>query len=81
VVEVRMTGNKFQPSTLEVRPGTTVRWINTNAEEHDVIAKDGSFEALPFGTGATYERAFAAAGTYPYYCDLHADMEGTINVR
>lgn len=76
-----MMGNKFQPPALEVRPGTTVRWINADSEEHDVIAKDGSFEALPFGTGGTYERAFATAGAFPYYCDLHDNMEGTVTVR
>jgi plastocyanin len=81
VVEVRMVGNQFQPRALEVRPGTTVRWSNADPDEHDVIAQDGSFESPPFGTGGTYERTFAAAGSFPYYCDLHSDMEGTITVR
>jgi plastocyanin len=76
-----MMGKAFQPPALEVRAGTTVRWVNGDPEDHDVIANDNSFEALPFGPGGTYEHVFAAAGTFPYFCDLHANMEGTITVR
>ncbi len=76
-----MTGNQFQPAALEVRPGTTVRWLNADPEEHDVIAQDDSFSSPIVGPNGTYERTFAAAGSFPYYCDLHRDMEGTITVR
>jgi len=42
VVEVRMTGNSrnqaaFEPATLTIAPGTTVRFINVSGGPHNVV--------------------------------------------
>jgi len=45
--DVGMTTRKFDPATVEVAPGTTVRWRNTSAHAHTVTAYE---EEIPDGT-------------------------------
>lgn len=78
---VTMSGNQFGPPELVVPVGTTVTWVNADAEAHDVIAQDlVSFESPPINPGETFQVTFMSPGTYAYLCDLHNNMEATITV-
>ena len=81
IVDVTALDNIFEPPYLEVRAGTTVRWLNRGQDDHDVVADDGSFVSPVFKPGQTYEFTFTGAGTFPYLCDLHEGMTGTVVVR
>ena len=70
----------FQPADLTVAAGSTVTWTNTGAATHTVKWSDGTPELSGLAAGATYDRTFDAAGSYPYVCGIHGSMSGTITV-
>jgi plastocyanin len=80
VVNVVMNDNNFQPKSINVQPGTTVRWTNGGTHAHTVTAKNDSWDSGDIPPGATYSATFQQAGTYDYYCRHHNGMEGAIVV-
>lgn len=86
VVEIRLTtGLVFDPSSVTISPGTTVRWINQASIFH-TVTPDGHSEwsrAELSQQNETFEHTFETAGTFPYFCEPHqsAGMTGTIVVE
>ena len=82
---VRLTGVSFEPSTLTVRPGRTVVWVNTQSIFH-TVTPDGHSQWADTNTNAPGEVmrvTFSTAGSYAYYCRPHraAGMTGTVTVQ
>ncbi len=84
VVQVRDFG--FEPRSITVQPGDTVRWVLAGADRtHTVSARDGSFDSgVSFSSAAgVFERRFDTAGTWEYWCSSHRDccsMQGSVRV-
>jgi plastocyanin len=81
VAEVRIEEFRFTPATLEIQPGTTVRWVNRDEEFHTVAFADGQAASPALDTDASFSRRFDTPGTYTYRCAIHPHMAGTIAVR
>ncbi len=79
--EVRIEEFHFAPATLEIRSGTTVRWVNHDEEPHTVAFLDGEASSPALDTDDVFSRRFDAPGTYAYRCAIHPQMAGTIVVR
>jgi len=77
---VAAADNRFEPPTLNVQPGTTVKWTNNGAHPHTVTDRGGKFDSGDIAPGASYTVTFSTPGTYKYYCKHHKGMEGTIVV-
>lgn len=87
---VIIQGNAFNPSSLTVKSGTTVYWLNldasgggdVNSQPHDVTAADGSFSSgnANLQQYAVYSHTFTAAGTYQYKSSAQPSMTGQIVV-
>ena len=77
---VAAADNRFDPPTLTVQPGTTVKWTNNGTHPHTVTDRGGKFDSGDIAPGGTYSVTFQTAGTYRYYCKHHKGMEGTIVV-
>jgi plastocyanin len=76
---------RFTPGTLDVAAGSRVTWTNEDDIEHTVTAgapqrETGSFEESLDGAGTTFAFTFGEPGIYPYFCDIHSVMRGTIHV-
>jgi plastocyanin len=78
----------FEPSTLTIKAGDTVKWQNNKLPPHNVVFEDKaqsakSHDQLMFSPGESYEVTFDQPGTYKYYCAPHrgAGMAGTIVVE
>jgi plastocyanin len=71
----------FTPPTLTVPAGTIVTWTNDDAVPHTATAQDGSFDSGNLNPGQSYSFTFPTPGTYPYVCQYHAGMQGTIVVQ
>jgi len=80
-VEVKIAGFSFDPSTITIKVGTTVKWINLDSAAHTVAADDNSWTSVRLKQGDTYTHTFDQAGTYPYHCGLHSSMQATIIVQ
>ena len=72
--------NSFNPSPVEVRVGETVTWINDDSGRHTVTSKDGVFDSGMVGKEQSSSFTFDKAGEYPYFCEPHPNMVGTVVV-
>ncbi len=72
---------EYSPDTVTATVGTTITWTNDQDVVHTVTADDGSFDSGDMATGATFDEAFDAVGTFAYHCSIHSNMTGTIIVQ
>ncbi|MBI5287889.1 MAG: hypothetical protein HY873_02825 [Chloroflexi bacterium] len=78
------TGNYFfSPRTIAVRPGDTIRWINTSNLPHTSTSLDGLWDSGIIAPGGYFERTFSAEGSFNYECELHIDQNqsGRVDVK
>jgi len=80
--DVTMKNIQFNPKSISVAKGGTVKWTNDDTVGHDVTSssfKSGSAGGI--GEGASFSHRFADAGTFKYRCTVHPGMEGTVVVK
>lgn len=78
----------FNPPSIEIKTGTTVTWVNTEAVDypvvrgyHSVIADEGAFESPDIAPGQRWSYTFLKPGTFGYHCGVHPQvMTGEIVV-
>jgi len=73
--------NSYSPTTLNVDAGTTVVWQNKDSTAHTTTSDTAGLWNATIAPGQEFSRTFAAAGTFPYRCTLHAGMTGTVVVK
>jgi hypothetical protein len=70
----------YRPGTIRIGAGDTVTWVNVGSvREGHTVTGDG-FDSGVIDAGDTYTRRFSRAGSFPYFCTLHANMRGTVQV-
>ena len=73
----------FDPATIEIAVGDTIAWTNRDAVPHTATATER--DVLQSGVippdGGGFSQTFATAGEFPYFCEFHPNMEGTIVVE
>jgi len=79
--EVWIQDMAFNPSTITISAGTTLKWTNKDAVTHDVTSTTGSFGSGPLNNGDTFSYTFSSSGTYTYYCTIHPSMTGSVTVN
>lgn len=94
-IPVSIEDRTFTPADIVVSQGDTVTWTVTKSinEPHTVTSGEsgGADAGKVFDSGiensanlkdngATYSFTFQTAGTYPYFCQVHPDMKGTVTV-
>lgn len=77
---VGMRNNCFTATVSWVEPGDTVRWVNNDEAEHQVLGWGLGLRAESLPAGSSYEYTFTAPGVYPYACWFHPGMNGVIVV-
>src|SRR5215212_1278127 len=85
-----LTTDAFSPNPIQVSVGNTVTWTNDDSQPHTVTSgsngqPDNKFNSSPnfnplLNQGQTFSFTFTEAGDYPYFCMLHPNMVGTVNV-
>ena len=74
----------FSPTTVSIRPGTKVTWVNCEqpgSDSHTSTSDAEGWSSPLLAPGDSYTREFAAAGSYPYHCAPHPGMKGTVTVE
>ena len=75
------TIGQYQPATITLKVGQSATFINNSNVDHTVSAKDGSsFDSGNLPTGSQWIFKATKPGTYPYICQYHPLMKGTIVV-
>src|SRR3954454_24314523 len=77
---VQIKGSSFVPRTATIKTGDTVKWVNADTRNHQVVSNNGSFVSPILGPGHSYSHRFNAAGTYRYHDGLNAAVKGTVKV-
>jgi plastocyanin len=86
---VGMTATSFAPSTLTIKEGDTVTWLNNDeisphtATSGNPCTSDGTFNSGGIDPGGDFSFTFTTAGDYAYFCAFHclAGMTGSITVE
>jgi nitrite reductase (NO-forming) len=86
-----LSNTAFSPNHIKIKVGSTINWINKDNTIHTVTSgKPNSPEAGQlFDSGLTslitpsksFSHKFIEAGEFSYFCRLHPNMVGTIEVE
>lgn len=79
--QVIISNYKYLPSTLTIKAGSSVTWINTDAMTHTATSNNSVFDSGDITTGKSFTYKFNTPGTYPYFCIYHPYMVATIIVQ
>ncbi len=77
---ITIQNTAFYPTTLTVKPGTTVTWINKDNETQDIVSNTGIFDSGNLKTNQSYNYTFNQSGSYPFHSTINANLTGTIIV-
>lgn len=78
VQEIAIIDFTYTPANITVEEGTTVVWTNIDAVEHTVTGDFFTSEVLNPGDSFVY--TFEQEGTFDYFCSIHPQMKGKVNV-
>jgi plastocyanin len=70
----------YQPDPVVVQVGGKVTWQNEDTAPHTATADDGSFDTGTIDKGKLGSATFKEAGTFPYFCEIHPTMHGSVEV-
>ena len=80
-VDAAMTGIAFSPGTIEANVGDVITWTNSDGVPHTATYKDDpTCTTERLGQGESGSLTFSTAGTYAFFCQVHPNMTGTIEV-
>ena len=80
---VVIVGNSFNPTSITVRKGMSVKWIyceRANSDPHTVTSDAGLWDSGLLTSGATFSRAFPTVGSFAYHCIPHPEMQAAVTV-
>ena len=69
----------FSPQSMDIDAGQEVTFANLDDKQHTATGSDWDTGTLDTGSTATI--LFDTPGAYPFACQYHPNMTGTINVR
>ena len=70
----------YSPDPVRVQTGGKVIWQNMDSAPHSATADDGSFDTGILEEGKLKSESFKEPGTFTYFCTVHPDMHGTVEV-
>ncbi|MGK2935393.1 MAG: cupredoxin domain-containing protein [Gemmatimonadaceae bacterium] len=80
-VRVNIKDLAFSPATVRIKVGQTMEWVNGDPLAHTVTADDRSWGSGFLNQGGKFTRRFTATGSFPYHCEPHPQMKGTVIVE
>ncbi|MGI8617785.1 MAG: cupredoxin domain-containing protein [Gemmatimonadaceae bacterium] len=80
-VRVNLKDLAFSPATIRIKAGQTIEWVNADPLAHTVTADDKSWGSGFLNQGGRYARRFTETGSFPYHCEPHPQMKGTVIVE
>ena len=77
---INITNFAFDPNSITVNLGSTVRWVNRDSVPHRILFADGA-DSKVLAPSQSWSRKFDGAGTFDYACTIHPAMQGTVIVE
>ena len=78
--KVEIVDFAYDPDPVTIEAGGKVIWQNMDSAPHTATADDGSFDTGDLDEGKLKSESFKQPGTYSYFCEIHPDMKGTVEV-
>jgi plastocyanin len=78
--KVKIVEFAYGPDPVVVEVGGKVTWQNEDSAPHTATADDGSFDTDTLEKGKLKSATFKQAGSFPYFCEIHPTMHGTVEV-
>ncbi len=78
--EVAIASFSYRPMDVRIAVGDMVEWTNLDATVHTVTASRGEFSSGSMRRGQKFSARFTVPGVYPYFCEPHEYMTGTVSV-
>lgn len=86
---VKLTDNGFEPNTLTIKSGETVKFENASSDDAWVASNvhpthllyRGFDEKKPMVSGGSYSFTFTKVGSWGYHNHLEPEVQGTIVVK
>jgi plastocyanin len=83
--EIIINDDGFQPSSIVINIGDTVRWMNKGSSFHSATSgtngiPNGIFDSGLFSPGVTFERIFTLPGEVTYFDRLNVSKTGSISI-
>jgi plastocyanin len=79
-VSVTISGNTYTPNPVQAKVGEPIQWGNEDGVPHTATLDDVDCDTGLISRGQTRTLVIAAAGTYPYHCEVHSTIHGTITI-
>lgn len=71
----------FSPATISAKVGDVITWTNNDSVPHTATLKsDATCTTENLANGASGGIVFNTAGSYDYFCKIHPNMTGKIEV-
>ena len=71
----------FAPTSLTVKAGTTVTWVNHDDIPHSIVCPALKVHSHALDTDDSFAYQFDQAGAYAYLCRIHPHMHGQVVVE
>lgn len=72
----------FSPPSVDIQAGGSVTWtFGALAHNVNFNAQTGAPAAIPTTSNGSVTRTFTTAGSFPYHCQVHDGMSGTVVVH
>lgn len=78
-VDVKIQNSAFDPGSITISSGDTVKWTNMGPDTHTVVGPD--FSSGNISSGKSYGHKFTKTGTYNYHCSIDPSMTGVVIVK
>ena len=69
----------FTPTEIKIKVNDQVFWTNNDSVAHKI--KGESWGSVKINPGEKFVQVFDKAGSYPYICEIHPGMKGTVVVE
>ena len=79
-VEVEIKKFAFEPKSLTIKRGVSVRWTNMDSAPHTATSTDQSWDTGGLEKQQAGSISFHQTGTFRYFCAYHPHMKGRIVV-
>jgi plastocyanin len=71
----------FSPATITAKVGDVITWTNNDSAPHTATVKsDATCTTENLASGASGSITFTTAGSYDYFCKIHPNMTGKVEV-
>ena len=71
----------FAPSELQLSVGDSVVWVNRDSFTHTTAADSAAWSSPELSAGDRFTFVATGSGRFPYHCEAHPVMRGTLVVR